>query len=183
MSFKEQFQHRGLWASGITEGTSSSLVLSDVWHGYDRPLSTWSSMTQESALVMSPGSPTPWILTSDCVVTPLRLGCLLRTILEHRCFNSLLLSSSRYFNEMSAQGLRPRTVSSPIPYTPSPSSSRPISPGECNLRYQAVSGGWGLNPGPHTGLASAPHRFSACSSGMFNRQSWLCSLLFCVFQK
>lgn len=36
----------------------------------------------------------------------------------------------RYFNEMSAQGLRPRTVSSPIPYTPSPSSSRPISPGE-----------------------------------------------------
>ncbi|KAM5142227.1 coiled-coil domain-containing protein 6 isoform 2-T2 [Mantella aurantiaca] len=35
----------------------------------------------------------------------------------------------RYFNEMSAQGLRPRTVSSPIPYTPSPSSSRPISPG------------------------------------------------------
>ncbi|CAG10081.1 unnamed protein product [Tetraodon nigroviridis] len=35
----------------------------------------------------------------------------------------------RYFNEMSAQGLRARTVSSPIPYTPSPSSSRPISPG------------------------------------------------------
>ncbi|KAK0132848.1 Coiled-coil domain-containing protein 6 [Merluccius polli] len=34
-----------------------------------------------------------------------------------------------YFNEMSAQGLRARTVSSPIPYTPSPSSSRPISPG------------------------------------------------------
>lgn len=31
---------------------------------------------------------------------------------------------------MSAQGLRPRTVSSPIPYTPSPSSSRPISPGK-----------------------------------------------------
>lgn len=36
----------------------------------------------------------------------------------------------RYFNEMSAQGLRARTVSSPIPYTPSPSSSRPISPGK-----------------------------------------------------
>ncbi|KTF83821.1 hypothetical protein cypCar_00034315, partial [Cyprinus carpio] len=34
-----------------------------------------------------------------------------------------------YFNEMSAQGLRSRTVSSPIPYSPSPSSSRPISPG------------------------------------------------------
>ncbi|RXM34645.1 Coiled-coil domain-containing protein 6 [Acipenser ruthenus] len=37
-------------------------------------------------------------------------------------------SKAEYFNEMSAQGLRPRTVSSPIPYTPSPSSSRPISP-------------------------------------------------------
>ena len=41
----------------------------------------------------------------------------------------------RYFNEMSAQGLRARTVSSPIPYTPSPSSSRPISPGRYNTIY------------------------------------------------
>lgn len=40
-----------------------------------------------------------------------------------------LCRTFRYFNEMSAQGLRARTVSSPIPYTPSPSSSRPISPG------------------------------------------------------
>uniref|UniRef100_A0A671RL27 Coiled-coil domain-containing protein 6 n=1 Tax=Sinocyclocheilus anshuiensis TaxID=1608454 RepID=A0A671RL27_9TELE len=39
------------------------------------------------------------------------------------------LEMDEYFNEMSAQGLRPRTVSSPIPYSPSPSSSRPISPG------------------------------------------------------
>ncbi len=47
------------------------------------------------------------------------------------CFSHLVifLCLSRYFNEMSAQGLRARTVSSPIPYTPSPSSSRPISPG------------------------------------------------------
>ncbi|MBN3276930.1 CCDC6 protein, partial [Polyodon spathula] len=43
--------------------------------------------------------------------------------------SSLEMDDERYFNEMSAQGLRPRTVSSPIPYTPSPSSSRPISPG------------------------------------------------------
>lgn len=41
----------------------------------------------------------------------------------------------RYFNEMSAQGLRARTVSSPIPYTPSPSSSRPISPGRFLYGY------------------------------------------------
>uniref|UniRef100_A0A672PGD6 Coiled-coil domain containing 6a n=1 Tax=Sinocyclocheilus grahami TaxID=75366 RepID=A0A672PGD6_SINGR len=43
--------------------------------------------------------------------------------------SNLHLFLCRYFNEMSAQGLRPRTVSSPIPYSPSPSSSRPISPG------------------------------------------------------
>lgn len=43
--------------------------------------------------------------------------------------SSLEMDDERYFNEMSAQGLRARTVSSPIPYTPSPSSSRPISPG------------------------------------------------------
>ncbi|MBN3285373.1 CCDC6 protein, partial [Polyodon spathula] len=48
--------------------------------------------------------------------------------------SSLEMDDERYFNEMSAQGLRPRTVSSPIPYTPSPSSSRPISPG---LSYAA----------------------------------------------
>ncbi|XP_017339553.1 coiled-coil domain-containing protein 6b isoform X2 [Ictalurus punctatus] len=42
--------------------------------------------------------------------------------------SSLEMDDERYFNELSAQGLRPRTVSSPIPYTPSPSSSRPISP-------------------------------------------------------
>uniref|UniRef100_A0A8C5MGI7 Coiled-coil domain containing 6 n=1 Tax=Leptobrachium leishanense TaxID=445787 RepID=A0A8C5MGI7_9ANUR len=44
--------------------------------------------------------------------------------------SSLEMDDERYFNEMSAQGLRPRTVSSPIPYTPSPSSSRPISPAQ-----------------------------------------------------
>ena len=54
---------------------------------------------------------------------------------------ALTISSTplRYFNEMSAQGLRPRTVSSPIPYTPSPSSSRPISPGEYVFSATSVS--------------------------------------------
>lgn len=49
--------------------------------------------------------------------------------LTHYNMLGLLFRTFRYFNEMSAQGLRARTVSSPIPYTPSPSSSRPISPG------------------------------------------------------
>lgn len=52
----------------------------------------------------------------------------------------LWLHPSRYFNEMSAQGLRARTVSSPIPYTPSPSSSRPISPGRCI--YDGIKWSW-----------------------------------------
>lgn len=51
-------------------------------------------------------------------------------------FIKLSFHPFRYFNEMSAQGLRARTVSSPIPYTPSPSSSRPISPGMSILRLR-----------------------------------------------
>ncbi|KAJ8365654.1 hypothetical protein SKAU_G00144850 [Synaphobranchus kaupii] len=44
--------------------------------------------------------------------------------------SSLEMDDERYFNEMSrTRSFAPRTVSSPIPYTPSPSSSRPISPG------------------------------------------------------
>ncbi|XP_063969548.1 coiled-coil domain-containing protein 6-like [Lytechinus pictus] len=39
--------------------------------------------------------------------------------------SSLEMDDERQFNEM-AQGLRPRTISSPIPYTPNP--ARPISP-------------------------------------------------------
>lgn len=39
------------------------------------------------------------------------------------------LSCVRYFNEMSALHSRPRAASSPIPHNPSPSSSRPLSPG------------------------------------------------------
>lgn len=46
--------------------------------------------------------------------------------------SSLEMDEERHFNEMTSQGhnVRPRTVSSPIPYNPSPSSSRPLSPGE-----------------------------------------------------
>lgn len=62
-------------------------------------------------------------------------------LLYCRWFDHFFLFPLRYFNEMSAQGLRPRTVSSPIPYTPSPSSSRPISPGEC---IAWTLSGWGL---------------------------------------
>lgn len=45
--------------------------------------------------------------------------------------SSLEMDEERHFNEMTSQGhsVRPRTVSSPIPYNPSPSSSRPLSPG------------------------------------------------------
>lgn len=46
--------------------------------------------------------------------------------------SSLEMDEERHFNEMTSQGqniVRTRTVSSPIPYNPSPSSSRPLSPG------------------------------------------------------
>lgn len=44
---------------------------------------------------------------------------------------SLEMEEERHFNEMSSFGgnVRPRGRSSPIPYNPSPSSSRPLSPG------------------------------------------------------
>lgn len=45
--------------------------------------------------------------------------------------SSLEMDEERHFNEMVSHGqlIRPRTVSSPIPYNPSPNSSRPLSPG------------------------------------------------------
>uniref|UniRef100_T1JIZ6 Coiled-coil domain-containing protein 6 n=1 Tax=Strigamia maritima TaxID=126957 RepID=T1JIZ6_STRMM len=52
--------------------------------------------------------------------------------------SSLEMDEERHFNEMTSMGQvipRPRTVSSPIPYNPSPSSSRPLSPG---LNYGGV---------------------------------------------
>ena len=67
--------------------------------------------------------------TSWCERLTFSQGSFLRSCWEAGGANHVILPL-RYFNEMSAQGLRPRTVSSPIPYTPSPSSSRPISPGE-----------------------------------------------------
>uniref|UniRef100_S4RDJ8 Coiled-coil domain containing 6b n=1 Tax=Petromyzon marinus TaxID=7757 RepID=S4RDJ8_PETMA len=43
--------------------------------------------------------------------------------------SSLEMDDERHFNELASQGIRPRTVSSPVPYASSPSHSRPISPG------------------------------------------------------
>ncbi|KAG1679925.1 Coiled-coil domain-containing protein 6 [Nymphon striatum] len=50
--------------------------------------------------------------------------------------SSLEMDEERHFNEITSQmtthtghNVRPRTVSSPIPYNPSPNSSRPLSPG------------------------------------------------------
>ncbi|XP_011169160.1 coiled-coil domain-containing protein 6 isoform X2 [Solenopsis invicta] len=46
-------------------------------------------------------------------------------------FRSLEMEEERHYNEivMSGGNIRTRTVSSPVPYNPSPSSSRPLSPG------------------------------------------------------
>jgi hypothetical protein len=42
------------------------------------------------------------------------------------------MEEERHYNEIAMSGgnMRSRTVSSPVPYNPSPSSSRPLSPGE-----------------------------------------------------
>lgn len=47
-------------------------------------------------------------------------------------FHSLEMEEERHYNEtvMSGVGIRGRTVSSPVPYNPSPSCSRPLSPGK-----------------------------------------------------
>jgi len=49
------------------------------------------------------------------------------------------MEEERHYNEIAMSGvnMRSRTVSSPIPYNPSPSSSRPLSPGEfcCRDKY------------------------------------------------
>ncbi|XP_034189963.2 coiled-coil domain-containing protein 6-like isoform X1 [Osmia lignaria lignaria] len=48
--------------------------------------------------------------------------------------SSLEMEEERHYNEivMSGVNIRNRTVSSPVPYNPSPSSSRPLSPGNYN---------------------------------------------------
>ncbi|XP_077998991.1 coiled-coil domain-containing protein 6-like isoform X1 [Glandiceps talaboti] len=52
--------------------------------------------------------------------------------------SSLEMDDERQFNEMASQGsLRPRTRSSPIPY--SPTSSRPMSPGHYNVTFTPPS--------------------------------------------
>uniref|UniRef100_A0A023GKH1 Putative coiled-coil domain-containing protein 6 n=1 Tax=Amblyomma triste TaxID=251400 RepID=A0A023GKH1_AMBTT len=70
--------------------------------------------------------------------------------------SSLEMDEERHFNEMSAHGMRPRTVSSPIPYNQSPNSSRPLSPG------LPVTGG----PG---GILSSLPREALSPSGSLNR--------------
>ncbi|XP_032688060.1 coiled-coil domain-containing protein 6 isoform X2 [Odontomachus brunneus] len=49
-------------------------------------------------------------------------------------FRSLEMEEERHYNEivMSGGNIRTRTVSSPVPYNPSPSSSRPLSPGSAS---------------------------------------------------
>ena len=49
--------------------------------------------------------------------------------------SSLEMDDERQFNEMTAHGLRPRTISSPIPYSPNP-NNRPISPGKQSTTHE-----------------------------------------------
>lgn len=50
---------------------------------------------------------------------------------------SLEMEEERHYNEivMSGSNIRNRTVSSPVPYNPSPSSSRPLSPGKDFIKH------------------------------------------------
>ncbi|EEB20229.1 coiled-coil domain-containing protein, putative [Pediculus humanus corporis] len=59
----------------------------------------------------------------------------------------LEMEEERHFNEVVSSGgnVRPRGVSSPIPYNPSPSSSRPLSPGSTSRCY-ACGQSVGLGP-------------------------------------
>lgn len=47
------------------------------------------------------------------------------------------MEEERHYNEivMSGGNIRNRTVSSPVPYNPSPSSSRPLSPGNYTFLF------------------------------------------------
>ncbi|CAC5402196.1 CCDC6 [Mytilus coruscus] len=75
--------------------------------------------------------------------------------------SSLEMDDERHFNEMTKQqdlshGVRPRTVSSPIPYG-SPNTSRPISPG---MNYPAFS--------PPSPMRRSTGSTSSTSSGTFH---------------
>lgn len=75
--------------------------------------------------------------------------------------SSLEMDEERHFNEMTSHGqsVRPRTVSSPIPYNPSPSSSRPLSPG---LNYGGSSSRDAFSPPSPMG------RCNACGQPIFH---------------
>ncbi|XP_077541934.1 coiled-coil domain-containing protein 6-like [Haemaphysalis longicornis] len=76
--------------------------------------------------------------------------------------SSLEMDEERHFNEMSAHGMRPRTVSSPIPYNPSPNSSRPLSPGI------PASGGPGVGILAREALSPSLNRCQACGQPLFH---------------
>ncbi|KAL3198538.1 hypothetical protein MRX96_014354 [Rhipicephalus microplus] len=73
--------------------------------------------------------------------------------------SSLEMDEERHFNEM-AHGMRPRTVSSPIPYNPSPNSSRPLSPGLPHRHLHSLL----PSPSPPTVNMLPPHPASFPSS-------------------
>ena len=72
---------------------------------------------------------------SDIVFSPVSLE-----MEEERHYNETLLSaggSEAAGARGSAPGVRPRRVSSPVPY-PSPSSSRPLSPGTALFKLETI---------------------------------------------
>ncbi|XP_067216314.1 coiled-coil domain-containing protein 6 isoform X1 [Linepithema humile] len=72
-------------------------------------------------------------------------------------FRSLEMEEERHYNEivMSGGNIRTRTVSSPVPYNPSPSSSRPLSPG-INVLGSTSREGFGANRCYACGQPTAP---------------------------
>lgn len=96
--------------------------------------------------------------------------------------SSLEMEEERHYNEIAMSGgnVRSRTVSSPIPYNPSPSSSRPLSPGGglvalsgTNSREGLLQGGGtavprcyacGIGPSPYAPSAIGPAFLSGNSS-------------------
>lgn len=81
--------------------------------------------------------------------------------------SSLEMEEERHYNELAMSGgnltnaARSRTVSSPVPYNPSPGSSRPLSPGA----------GVSLGRDPSTGLPLVSARCYACGQPTTNYPS------------
>ncbi|XP_071455409.1 coiled-coil domain-containing protein 6 [Hetaerina americana] len=62
--------------------------------------------------------------------------------------SSVEMEEERHYNEIAMSGvpIRPRTVSSPVPYNPSPSTSRPLSPGLNPVNLNTSRESIGYNP-------------------------------------